>query len=186
MIPSPTPPWSSSTEEGFDAVATGLYPSITLGNVTYSGIGAALSIGPDFNGSFNTTGGKSLFTDFDLDPDAMRFDFGTAVNAFAFNWGASDNTWTLQAFDAGGGLLDTLLIAATGGSNAGEYFGIAAAGIKWAILTDTKDRITDGDYVFVDRFTTNGAAVPEPSLCFCSDLVSLGWQSIDAVRADSQ
>ena len=103
-----------------------------MGNVTYSGIGAALTIGPDFNGLFNTTGGKSVFNDFDFAPGEFRFDFGTAVNAFAFNWGAADiGVWTLRAFDAGDVLLDTLLLTNTVGSNAGEYFGLAAAGIKY-------------------------------------------------------
>ena len=59
---------AGGTQEGFDSTAAGVYNSITIGNVTYSGIGSGLNIGPDFNGNFNTTGGQSLFTDFDHDP----------------------------------------------------------------------------------------------------------------------
>ena len=69
--PLSDPALAGGSQEGFDAVATQIVASITLGNVTYTGIGSPLSIGPDFNGSFNTTGGKSLFNDFDLIPDAF-------------------------------------------------------------------------------------------------------------------
>lgn len=169
---------AGGSQEGFDAVANGLYPSISLGNVTYSGIGASLTIGPDFNGSYNTTGGKSIFNDFDLVPAKFRFDFATSVNAFAFNWGAADNTWLLEAFDPGGSLIESLVVPGTFASNSGEFFGIAAAGIKFATITDQKNNIGDGDYVFIDRFTTSDAgiaATPEPStlLLLASSLTGL-------------
>jgi hypothetical protein len=102
----------------------GPYPSITLGNVTYSGLGAPLTIGPDFNGSFNTTGGKSLFNDVDHLPAVFRFDFATSVNAFGFNWGAADNTWLLAAFDSGGGLIESLVVHPNFDSSQGEFFGM--------------------------------------------------------------
>lgn len=157
---------AGGSQQGFDAVASGLYATITLGNVTYSGVGAPLTIGADFNGSFNTTGGKSIFNDFDLVPAQFRFDFATSVSAFGFNWGAADNTWVLQAFDAGGNPIESLVVPGTFGSNNGEFFGIAASGIKFATITDQKNNIADGDYVFIDRFTTTdaeAAVVPEPS-----------------------
>ena len=146
---------AGGTQEGFDSTVAGLYGSITIGNVTYSGVGSALTIGTDFNGDFNTTRGQSLYTDFDLDPDQIRFDFSTVVTAFGFNWGAADNTWLLEAFDAGGNLIESTSILATFASNAGEFFGLSTGvAIAYAVLTDQKNNFIDGDYVFIDRFTT--------------------------------
>jgi PEP-CTERM motif len=94
----------------------------------------------------------------------MRIDFSTSVSAFAFLWGASDNTWDLRAYDAGNNLIESLVIGAVFGSNAGDYFGIAAAGIAYATLTDRLDNIADGDYVFLDNFHyVENVSVPEPS-----------------------
>lgn len=166
--PLSNPALTGGTQEGFDSTAAGLYNSITIGNVTYSGVGAPLNIGADFNGGFNTTGGQSLFTGFDLDPDQIRFDFSSVVTAFGFNWGAADNTWLLEAFDAGGNLIESTLIGGTFFSNAGEFFGLSTGtAIAYALLTDQKDNPNsqDGDYVFIDRFTTNGGSkvVPLPA-----------------------
>lgn len=155
------------TQQGFDAVASGQYNVLTLGNVTYTGVGAAFDIDADFNGSFNTTGGQSMSNDFDLIPSQFRFDFATPISAFAFNFGASDNNWLLQAYDSSNVLLESLLIAPTQASNAGHYFGLALSGISYATLVDQQDVIQQGDYVFVDRFTTSAvSAVPEPGMLF--------------------
>lgn len=174
--PLADPALAGGTQEGFDGTAAGDYSSLTIGNVTYSSTGAPFTVGAAFNGSYNTTGGRSIYNDFDLVPDNFRFDFASAVDAFAFNWGASDNTWLLSAYDSGGTLLDSLLIGAVGASNAGEYFGIAASGIAYATLRDQHDRIGTGDYVFIDRFTTagGGVSVPEPSTVALFGLALLG------------
>jgi hypothetical protein len=175
--PLSDPALAGGTQQGFDSVADGDYASITLGDVTYIGVDAPLTIGPDFNGDFNTTGGKSLFTGFDLIPHQFRFDFAVPLDAFAFNWGASDNVFTLNAYGSADELLATLAIPATTGSNAGDYFGLAAEGMSYAILTDTFDIFQDGDFVFIDRFTTleSVSVVPEPTtlLLFGSSAVAL-------------
>ena len=170
------------SQEGFDTVPNQIVGSIALGNVTYTGIGAPLSIGPNYNGSYNTTGGKSMFNDFDYVPDAFSFGFGTEVSAFGFNWGASNNTWLLETFDSGGVLIEFHFIARTLNSNAGDYFGVSSAtGIRFATITDLKDYSAGGDYVFIDRFT-DVSAVPLPAalplfLSALGGLGFMGWRS---------
>lgn len=147
------------TVETFDTTSAGLYNSLTFGNVTITGVDAPFTIGSDFNGDFNTSGGQSLYNDFDYVPLSIRFDFAVAVSAFAFNWGAADYVWQLSAYDAANNLLDSLALTPTLSSNAGEYFGIAANGIAYATLITGS-----GDYVFIDNFTSAPvAAVPLPA-----------------------
>lgn len=154
---------AGGTVVDFESVAAGSYPSLTVGGVTFSGVGAPLDVGTDFAGSFNTRGRQSMFTNFDLDPDAIRIDFADTTSAFGFLWGAADNTWDLRAFDSGNNLIESFAIAPVFGSNAGDYFGIQANGIAYATLTDRLDTFTDGDYVFIDNFTyVSGNRVPEP------------------------
>jgi hypothetical protein len=172
------PALAGGTQEGFDAVPAGQYFVLALGNVTYSSTGDPFDVDGDFNGSFNNIGGQSVSNDFYLVPDNFRFDFAAPVSAFAFNWGASDNSWLLSAFDAGNNLLETLVVPPVGSSNAGEYFGINTAGISYATLIDQKNNLS-GDYIFIDRFTTSAAGVvaaPEPAtmLLFGAGLASLG------------
>jgi hypothetical protein len=156
---------------GFDTTASGNYTALTIGNLTIStNTQDAFTVGTDYNGDYNTSGGKSVYNDFDLKPTSFRFDFLAPVSAFAFNWGAADNTWTLSAYNSANVLLESISVFGTFASNAGEYFGIAQAAISYAIITDTFNNITDGDYVFIDNFTTTASSnnggntdVPEPA-----------------------
>jgi hypothetical protein len=163
-FPNTNPALAGGTVVDFDAATPGLFASVTFGNVTFTGVGSPLNVGPDFNGSFNTRGGQSLFTDFDLDPDAIEITFATPVSAFAFNWGASDNLWLMSAYDSSNTLIESFVIPAVFSSNALEYFGFAASGIARVTLVDQLNNFTAGDYVFIDSFTYTAqtGAVPEP------------------------
>lgn len=165
--PTVHPALTGGTVIGFDSTASGLYAVLTIGNVKFTGVDADFTIGTDFSGILNTRGTRSVFNDYDLVPMSFRFDFTTAVDAFAFMWGASDHTWTLTAYDAGDTVVDSMITPVTTMSNAGDYIGITGSGIKYATLVGTT-----ADYVFIDNFTykTGGAVVPLPS----SALLGLG------------
>ena len=133
--------------------------SLSLGGVTISSTGGELfSVSTDYAGQYNTTG-ASLQSPVGY-PSEFRFDFATATDAFAFNFGASDTDWTIAAYSAGNSLIDSLTFAAVSASNAGEYFGISGSGISYALLTAA----SPNDYILLDNLTYNGAApVPLPA-----------------------
>jgi hypothetical protein len=165
--PLTDPMLAGGMQEGFDAVSSGEYAVLTIGGVTFSGVGGNFSVKGDYNGNYNTTGGQSVFNDMDYLPSQFRFDFSTAVSAFAFNFGASDKSWLLEAFDAAGASLSSIIINPVLASNSGNYFGLSSgAPISFALLTmmsgHEKD---DGDFVFLDRFTFKNANgdVPLPA-----------------------
>jgi len=155
----------------FDAGPTGNFSNITLSGVTFTGVDAPLTIGSDFIRNYNTRGINSAYNDFDYIPSAFRFDFATPVNAFGFNWGASDYSWLLSAFNSQGNLLETFSMPVLQFRNAGEYYGIAASGVAFATLVTQSD-----DYVFIDNFTYAGqqTAVPEPSNVLGLGLLGFG------------
>ena len=158
---SPLSAISGGTVIDFETAPSGDFEKITLGNVTFTGVDARLTIGSDYSGEYNNPG-KSIYNGVDYAPNQFKFDFGSTVNAFAFNFGASNTPWRLSSFDVGGNLLDSRIIAPTLASNRGDYFGISANGIKYATLVQQS---RNDDYVFIDNFTSTSVAttaVPEP------------------------
>jgi hypothetical protein len=141
-------------QEGFDAIASGLYPMLTLGDVKYTGVDAPFTVGGDYDGFYNTVGGRSILNDYDMVPSQFRFDFLGTITAFGFNFGASDSNWKLAAFDDLGTLIEEFIINPVLASNAGDYFGISSTSpIAFALLTNLDNDAND--FVFIDRFTTN-------------------------------
>jgi hypothetical protein len=158
------PALSGGTLVNFDAGPTGIFTTLVFGDLTVTGVDAPFTLGPDYNGQYNTRGTYSVYNDFDYVPTSFRFDFAAPVQAFGFNWGAADGgQWVLSAFDSGGALIESHSVASTWDSNAGDYIGIAANNIAYATISETTNY---GDYVFVDEFvyvTGGGGAVPEPA-----------------------
>jgi hypothetical protein len=145
---------------GFESQPVAGFSSVTIGNVTFTGVGGNLETTYLFTGSYNTTGTRLLDNNAGS-TNAFRFDFTNPVSAFAFNFGASDYNWTLSAYAASGALLESLTIAPTHSTNNGSYFGLADAGISYALLTASQS-----DYVMLDNFTfakQAPAVVPEPA-----------------------
>ena len=177
---NPPVPGATTTVD-FDGQGNQTAASFTLGGVTISGIGGDLRIDNTFAGQYNGRG------DHYLDNNAggtneIRFDFGGTVSAFAFNFGASDVLWTLSAFDSSSNLIESVNAPITHGSNAGEYIGLADAGIAYATLTASQG----GDWVFVENVTVageNSNNVPEPAtLALCG----LGLAAIARSRRKSK
>jgi PEP-CTERM motif len=144
----------------FDNLAAGQHSSISSGGVTITSSAGRMFVNGDYADNYNTFG-QSLTNNGQQIGD-FSFEFDTAVNGFGFFIGATDFNWTLTAFDANDNLLDTLVIGVLSGSNAGDFFGILAGGIKRATLTGPA-----GDHIFLDNFTTGVggpiSAVPEPA-----------------------
>lgn len=154
--PISDPALSGGVVETFDAGPAGEQNNLTLGNVTYRGMDGTFTIGNAYIGDYNTRGIYSVYNGDDGIPANFRFDFGTPVQAFGFNWGAADVNWVLNAYNSDDVLLESYVIPGTQSSNAGEYFGISALNIAYATLVMQGS----GDYVFIDNFTYSGEALP--------------------------
>jgi hypothetical protein len=152
---------------------------IILGDVTITTIdGNQHTISSDFAGVFNVRDTFCLNNVF-VSPKTLqwRFEFTTPVDGFAFLWGAADSPWELKAFDDGGNLIETFVINPTGSSNNGDYFGIAASGIKSFTLISLGgfDGVLFDNLTFIDsnNEVIGGEIIPIES----TSLILAGTQS---------
>ncbi len=169
-------PLTGATVVDFETVAIGNYASLSQGSpsVTFTA-STQIEIDSDYAGNYNTRGLRHI-TNHGDDPFAFTFTFGAPTSAFALLFGASDVNWTLSAYGASG-LIESLTMTPTYGSNSGNYFGIAAAGITYATLVATSSY----DYIFIDNFTyqAGSASVPAPGALA---LLGLGLVALGAAR----
>lgn len=157
----------------FDAQSNSSFASLTLGSVTFSGIGGNLRTSNQYAGQYNGRGAYYLDNNAG-NTGGIRFDFSSIVSAFAFQWGASDNTWTLAGYDASNNPIESFVTPITYASNAGDYIGLSGGAFKYAILTNSSSY----DWVFVDNFSIvedqGGGTVPEPAGLALAGLALLG------------
>jgi len=158
------------TQVDFESGPSATLSSYADSGVTISGIGGPIRINANYSGLYNMTG-RHADNNGGSTTAGFLFDFDHLVDAFAFNFGATNANWTLSAFDQNGNLIESYAVPLTDGSNAGEFFGIQASGIATITLTHS-----GGDWVLLDNFTFSEqsvAAVPEPSslaifgICAC-------------------
>ncbi len=83
--------------------------------------------------------------------------FPVPVTAFGFNWGASDYEWRLSAYDAADNLLESYILPVVASSNAGDFFGIAAANISRVTLENLSRTY---DWVMIDNLTLKQIPLP--------------------------
>jgi len=143
----------------FDSIGIGNYTTLLLAGVTVTAPGNIVRIQNTYAGSYNTTGNY-------LDNNAgaagiIVFAFDSPQSVFGFNYGALDDTWTLNAYDSVSNLLYSANAPANGGSNNGEFIGIYSAigNIAYATFTDNGS----GDYILLDNLRYATVSAPEPS-----------------------
>lgn len=166
----------------FESQGAASFASLTLGGVTFSGIGGSLRSSTDFSGSYNSRGQIHLDNN-EGNTLGIRFDFGSVVSAFAFNWGASDiPQWTLSGYDAANNLIASFNPTNPWSSNLGEYIGLSGGSFKYATLT-----VGSYDYILLDNFTyvteRNGNQVSEPAGLALAGLALLGLGAVRRRKA---
>ena len=175
--PSSNAALSGATVVDFTSSSTGTYASLAVGGVTFVGNNGSFVITDDLGGSYNTTGRNLQNLQIQGSATVLDFNFANPASAFGFNFGASNEDWSLEAFDAGNNLLESHILTQTWYSNAGEYFGIAAAGIAYARVTQlTHVNDSGADWILLDNFSyvAGQQSVPEPSALALLALALLG------------
>jgi len=161
----------------FETASLGSATTLTFTGVTftadvsYSSSTPLLAIGSGYASQYNTQG-RSIDNN-SGDASKITITFTSLVSAFGFNFGASDYSWTLTAYDSSNNAIGSTTIAAVYASNAGDFFGLASTGanIAKAILV-----VNGGtpvyDHIFIDNFKFT--AVPEPSTWVLLGLGAVG------------
>ena len=145
----------------FSSATPGTYPSLALGPVTFAG-SSGVTIESIYAGNYNSIG--QYLNNNNSTSSVVTLNFSIGLAAFGFNYGASDDPWTLSAFDSGNNLIATTTIAPIGGSSSGEFIGIASpsANIAYATFKDAGG-IWFPDWVLIDNVKfTEVVLVPEP------------------------
>lgn len=154
-ITSPADPaLDGSTLVDFESETVGVYYAYqggyttTTGQVNFYAARLYLDASPAIAGLYNTTGRVYLTNG--SPTKLLNINFPYPVTAFGFNFGASDVTWTMTAYDANNAAIETVLIPRLAGSNAGEFFGIAASEIVRVTLQQGAG-MRAADVIFLDN-----------------------------------
>lgn len=137
---------AGATVETFSSATLGSYTTLTLGGVTITG-SPNVVVANTYAGQYNTTG--NYLDNNEGASSTVRFTFASPTAVVGFNYGALDDTWTLNIYNAANVLLGTTTVAANGGSNAGEFIGLSSnsANIAYATFVDS----STGDWILLDN-----------------------------------
>lgn len=152
---------AGATLMNFDSEALGSFNTRAFGaDVSFSSAGP-LFVQNTLSGYYGTSG---RYITNQSTPNPITIDFTGTVSSFGFTWGAADQPWTLQVFDAADHLLSTLNLAAQSGSYTG-FIGVDGGGAAIGSARLTANSGYGYDYVTIDNFkyvAITGNAVPEP------------------------
>lgn len=169
---------SGATVVDFEGATTGGYQTVTVDNVTFSTLNNShqLYLSSAYGGQYNAQG-ISLQNTYNSNAfTGLRIDFDSPTSAFGFNWGASDATWNMVAYNSSDVVVDSGILPTTYSSNAGEFFGLASAGISYVTLSQNGS----GDYIFLDNLHyiagngNNNTDIPLPSSLALFGLAAFG------------
>lgn len=159
LLTNPSAPkFAGAALVDFNTEAEGNFSSRSFGggNLTFSSTGAQLSIDSFYSGQY-AADGKYLSTK----NGGNSFDlvFTNAVTAFGFNWGAADQPWTMNLYDASNSLIGSLAIAA----QSSPYAAFIGADGNGALIKRVSMLQAGGDYILLDNVRyVQGSDVPEP------------------------
>jgi hypothetical protein len=171
----------------FGSQPVGTYNSLAIDTVIFTADDKTFQIGTTYSGNYNTSGQYLGNTSTGF--SAITFSFSTSVDAFGFNWGGSDTTWILTAYDSSDNPLESYNIPAVLSSNSGDFFGLAVNDIAYATLVQNGSwsqlsflgiaglGLNLSDEIFIDNFSYGNDAIPTPEpatmLLLGSGLVAL-------------
>ncbi|PKO38000.1 MAG: hypothetical protein CVU33_10405 [Betaproteobacteria bacterium HGW-Betaproteobacteria-6] len=171
-LPSSDALLTGATVVDFTSLTAGIYTSLTTGNVTFGGGGGSFVITNNLGGDYNTQGRNLQNLHGQGSTTILDFTFASPVSAFGFNFGASNEDWSLAIYDAANNIIESQILNQTWFSNAGDYFGMATSGIASARLTQlTHVNDAGADWILLDNFSYVGRNnVPEPETLLLSGL----------------
>lgn len=149
---------TGSTLIDFNSEALGSFSSRTFnGDVTFNA-NNIMTVETTYSGEYGSSGayigtpGGSGNGDFDIV-------FATVVSAFGFSWGAADQAWTMDLFDASDVLIDSINITA----QSYPYIGFIGANDS-EISRVSMSSFYGNDYILLDDFQyVTSTTVPEPT-----------------------
>lgn len=157
---------AGATVLSFDGEALGSFNTRAFGSDVSFGSAGPLFVQNALSGYYGTSG---RYITNQSTPNPITIDFTGTVSSFGFTWGAADQPWTLQVFDAADHLLSTLNLAAQSGAYTGfiGFIGVDGGGAAIGSARLTANSGYGYDYVTIDNFkyvaaAGNGHAVPEP------------------------
>jgi hypothetical protein len=153
----------------FTGTTEGSYPSLTIGNITFSGFGNSgnIKISSLLAGSFNTTGGY-LDNDSGLGYGVLLV-FSNAVSGLGFHYGGADYPFSVSAYSdtSQAHLIETDSFAVNNPANNGNDGTVAGVSSASANIYSVLITPQSGDWVFFDDFATtssgSNSSAPEPS-----------------------
>ena len=92
--------FTNGVVQDFEGVAAGQYGVLALANGLTITTDQPAFVDSDYAGQYNNFGRQSLHNCYcNTSFGQVTFSFANAVNGFGFFWGASDNQWTLSAYN---------------------------------------------------------------------------------------